>query len=82
MKINFFLVSSDPCADITCDVAGEACVGGVCKCGTGESCDNPATGAFCDADNNVCKCAQAVDACTGDEICTEGACGMQLINNT
>ena len=75
------LGSSDPCAGITCDVAGEACDGGVCKCGTGNSCKNRATGAFCDAANSVCKCSQAVDACTGSETCNEGACGMHFTNN-
>ena len=62
-------------------MTGETCDGGVCKCGTGVSCANQITGAFCDTGNSVCKCAEAVDACTDGEICTEGACGMKFINN-
>ena len=68
---------ADPChsTNVVCSVAGETCSGGVCKCGTSDSCENQATGAFCDSANNVCKCAQDVDACTSGETCTNGACG-------
>ena len=78
--ISLFVV--DLCAEITCNVASEVCVEGVCKCGNANSCENKATGAFCDASNNVCKCAQDVDACNAGEGCTDGACGMKINNNT
>ncbi len=71
-----FLLLVDSCAGITCAIAGETCVEGICKCGTANSCHNQATGAFCDAGNDVCKCAQDVDACTGGETCTGEACGV------
>ena len=74
-----FRISVNRCAGITCAVAGETCVGGICKCGTAASCENQATGAICDSDNNVCKCADTVAACTGGEICTSGSCAGELL---
>ena len=77
---SFTLIQVDPCVSMLCPVEYELCEGGVCKCGTSDSCENKTTGAFCDLDNSVCKCAYDVPACAGDDICTNGACpGMLLI---
>ena len=53
----------------------------MCKCGTGDSCKDQETGAFCDAANNICKCAENVDACTGGETCDGGACKCGTANS-
>merc|ERR1719510_1058495 len=63
----------DPCAEVTCALTGEACSGGVCRCGTAATCEGSTTTDSCDADNNMCKCGAAA-ACTGGKACTAGAC--------
>jgi hypothetical protein len=64
----------DLCADVTCS-AGETCDEGLCFCGTRNTCQNEATGSFCDAENNQCKCAESVDACSNaGETCQSGVC--------
>ena len=70
------LILVDLCADVTCVVTGETCEGGICKCGTADTCENQATGEICDATNNRCKCTDTVDSCTGVETCNGVACGV------
>ena len=55
---------------------GEIHDGSACKCGNRQTCYGEVTGAICDVDNSVCKCAQNVDACTSGEVCQYGQCGM------
>ena len=58
-----------------CSISGETCVSGACKCGTASSCAGVASGSFCDAANNVCKCSATVAACSGTtDTCTGGVC--------
>ena len=52
----------------------EKCVDGVCKCGTGESCEGKPEGRFCDAANSECKCSECVSACTNGVECKNGVC--------
>ena len=51
-------------------MSGETCVNGVCMCGTSLSCAGQATGSYCDAANNICKCSSSVSACTGSDVDT------------
>ena len=78
--ISLFVV--DPSTEMTCAVTGEVCHEGVCKCGNADSCENQVSGQICDASNNVCKCAEDVDRCISGKTCTNGACGMEMNNNT
>ena len=61
-----------------CAVDGEVHDGNECKCGDSPSCEGAVTGAFCDATNSVCKCAQDVDACPDGQVCESDACGMYI----
>ena len=72
-----FLFPVDQCTGVVCNVADEKCVGGVCKCGSVESCEGKATGAVCNAGSSVCECASGVASCSGGQICSSGTCGMQ-----
>ena len=51
------------CDSLVCDVAGERCENDVCKCGTENSCAGNPSGEYCDATNNVCKCAEGGRSC-------------------
>ena len=64
---------------VPCAVEGEVHDGTDCKCGDIASCEGAETGAFCDATNSVCKCAQDVDACTNEEVCISEKCGMYIL---
>ena len=65
----------DLCAAVTCSNPGETCVEGKCKCGTRDSCVGTTSGAYCDAENNQCKCSETVDSCSGTtDTCTSGVC--------
>ena len=58
-----------------CSNAGETCSSGSCKCGSASTCVGQASGSFCDAANNVCKCSSTVAACSGtSDTCTSGVC--------
>ena len=50
----------DPCASIICAINGEICLGGVCKCGTRETCKGESCveckAPTCNADINECSC--------------------------
>ena len=77
----------DLCADVTCSNPGETCPFGLCKCGSRSTCEGEGTGAYCDATNNQCKCAENVDACTNSgETCQSGVCkcgtGSSCVGNT
>ena len=75
--MHFFLFS-DPCNEVACNVAGEKCEGGVCKCGSADSCEGKTTGAVCNAGSDVCECATGVTACSGGQTCSGVTCGMSL----
>ena len=63
---------TDPCKVpglIVCNVPGETCQDGVCKCGTACSCEGRPTGSYCDADNSICKCSDTEDACEEGSLC-------------
>ena len=65
----------DLCAAVTCANPGETCVEGICKCGSRATCAGVASGAYCDAANNQCKCSETVDSCSGTtDTCTSGVC--------
>ena len=56
----------DPCDGIVCNVPGEKCVNGQCKCGSACSCEFNPAGRFCDSNNSICKCSATEDACKDD----------------
>ena len=56
------------CGNISCDVADEKCDNDVCKCGTRNSCAGNPSGDYCDATNNVCKCAENINSCPQGQI--------------
>ena len=64
----------EPCAGVSCNVPGETCVNGICKCGSSCSCDNKRTGSYCDSANSQCKCGKDTDSCQKGETCVDGAC--------
>ena len=45
----------DPCKEIVCNIAGEKCVNGQCKCGSACSCEFNPAGQSCDPDKSICK---------------------------
>ena len=45
----------DPCKEIVCNIAGEKCVNGQCKCGSACSCEFNPAGQSCNPDKSICK---------------------------
>ena len=57
-----------PCSgpnSIDCNILGETCVNGFCKCGSANSCEGRTTGSFCDAAISECRCSQTIASCSG-----------------
>ena len=52
---------NNPCDAIVCNVPGEACENGICKCGSARSCEGSLSGSFCDVANSKCKCSAKED---------------------
>ena len=65
----------DPCENITCEITGEKCDGGVCKCGeSNNTCAGDKKVNYCDFEKSKCMCAKNVDACSQGEKCIHGKC--------
>ena len=43
------MVYDDPCEGVVCNIPGETCQNGICKCGSACSCEGSQTGSYCDA---------------------------------
>ena len=66
----------NPCDAIVCNVPGETCENGICKCGSARSCEGSLSGSFCDLANSKCKCSAKEDACKDGLLCDpmDGKC--------
>ena len=62
-------VYDDPCEGVVCNIPGETCQNGICKCGSACSCEGSQTGSYCDAKNSICKCSEVEDACKDGKVC-------------
>ena len=61
--------------DVKCNIENEIREGGICKCGTRETCEGLKSGAYCDAENSICKCTSSIDSCAGTtDKCTFDMC--------
>ena len=61
--------------DVKCNIENEIREGGICKCGTRETCEGLKSGAYCDAENSICKCTSSIDSCSGTtDKCTFDMC--------
>ena len=70
-------ITIDVCASVICSIPGETCQGGICKCGTSESCHGNPTASTCDAAKNRCICGSigfSSQSCPRNEICRDGGC--------
>ena len=63
-----------PCNENTCNIDGENCTDGICRCGVAKTCEGNSSGSHCDAPNSVCKCSNYVDSCSPQEICNGTLC--------
>ena len=68
----------DPCEGVVCDIPGEECKNGICKCGDACSCGETGylSGTsyfYCDPINSKCKCSETEDACEDGKICDKVA---------
>ena len=48
----------------TCEVFGEHCEDGFCKCGYEESCHGRMNGAYCESANSDCRCTRTLPSCS------------------
>ena len=71
------MAKDDPCDGVVCNIPGETCVNGMCRCGALCSCEGNPSGEFCDPIANQCKCSATVD-CEDNHLCdtTDGTCHL------
>ena len=48
----------------SCNVTGESCIGGVCKCGQANSCESRISGSYCDPIRGECRCSEKTESCS------------------
>ena len=48
----------------SCNVTGESCIGGVCKCGQANSCESRISGSYCDPIRGECRCSENTESCS------------------
>jgi len=85
-----FVPNEGECDDLNACTDGDFCDGGVCHPGDAVVCDdqNPCTTEYCDiadgcvVENNDWPCDDG-DACTGEDLCVDGACvpGASIVCN-
>ena len=63
-----FSVQCNDKMNITCNVNGETCVNGKCRCGgMASSCEGRISGSYCDVTSSICKCTNGLDTCKKEE---------------
>ena len=56
-----------PCSGVnktSCNVEGESCIDGVCRCGMLASCEGRKSGAYCDPFRGECRCSKNLPSCS------------------
>ena len=68
-----YLTPDTQCGGInntTCNVVGESCIGGFCRCGRLSSCEGRRSGSYCDPFRHECRCSESLESCSDPSIGT------------